>query len=195
MRTGLLIVISGPGGVGKDTLIERLLAIDPRLRYSISYTTRPRRDYEVDGRHYTFVTEAEFRELVRQGEFLEHKIVGGHLYGTSVDRVEELQAGGHDVILKIDVQGAEEVRRRRPDGVFVFVAPPSMAELLRRRINRGSDSEEVIEARQRLAEVEMGFAERYDHVVVNDDVARAVAEIEAILDRERRARRIQAETV
>lgn len=195
MRTGLLIVISGPGGVGKDTLIERLLAVDSRLRYSISYTTRPRRDYEVDGRHYSFVTEAEFRELVRRGEFLEHKVVGGHLYGTSMHRVEELQAGGHDVILKIDVQGAEEVRRRRPDGVFVFVAPPSMDELLRRRISRGSDSEEVIEARQRLAEVEMGFAERYDHVVVNDDVARAVAEIESILDRERRARRIQPETV
>jgi guanylate kinase len=184
------VVISGPGGVGKDTIIERLLAEDPRLRYSISYTTRPRRDYEVDGQHYTFVTEEEFEDLIRRGEFLEHKMVNGHLYGTSARRVEELLAQGWDVILKIDVHGAEEVRRKRPEGVFIFIAPPSMKELLRRRIHRGSDSEEVIEARQRLAEVEMGFAERYDYVVVNDQLDRAVAEIEAILERERRSRDI-----
>lgn len=195
MSAGLLIVISGPGGVGKDTIIERLLAVDARLRYSISYTTRPRREYEVDGKHYTFVDEGRFRELVREGEFLEHKVVNGHRYGTSVHRVEELQARGHDVILKIDVNGAEEVRRRRPDGVFIFIEPPSMEELLRRRIGRGSDPREVIEARQRLAEVEMGFADRYDHVVVNDEVERAVGEIEAILDRERRARGIVPERV
>lgn len=193
MSEGLLVVISGPGGVGKDTIIERLLKVDPRLRYSISFTTRPRRDYEVDGTHYTFVGAPRFHELVRTGEFLEHKVVNGHLYGTSVRRVEALQAQGHDVILKIDVHGAEDVRRKRPDGIFIFVAPPSMEELLRRRIRRGSDPEEVIEARQRLAEVEMGFAERYDYVVVNDEVERAVAEVEAILERERRARGILAE--
>ncbi len=194
MKRGLLIVISGPGGVGKDTIIERLLAEDSRLRYSISYTTRPRRDYEVDGQHYTFVSEEEFEELVRRGEFLEHKTVNGHLYGTSASRVEELQAQGWDVILKIDVHGAEEVRRKRPDGVFIFIAPPSMKELLRRRITRGSETEEAIEARQRLAEVEMGFAERYDYVVVNDQLDRAVAEIEAILERERQRRTISGES-
>ena len=193
MKRGLLVVLSGPGGVGKDTIIERLLAEDRGLRYSISYTTRPRRDYEVDGQHYTFVTEEEFQELIRQGEFLEHKVVNGHLYGTSAGRVEELQAQGWDVILKIDVHGAEEVRRKRPDGVFIFIAPPSMKELLRRRITRGSESEEVMEARQRLAEVEMGFAERYDYVVVNDELDRAVAEIEGILERERERRGITQE--
>ena len=176
--------------MGKDTVITRLLEVDPRLRYSVSYTTRPKRDYEVDGVHYTFVDEATFRRLVAEGEFLEHATVNGYLYGTSAQRVEDMQASGCDVILKIDVQGAENVRRRRPDGLFVFLAPPSMAELLRRRQGRGSETPDVIAARQRLAEVEMSFADRYDHVVVNDDATRAVEEIESILNRERERRGI-----
>lgn len=183
---GLLIVISGPGGVGKDTLIEMLLESDPRLSYSVSYTTRPRRDYEVDGEHYCFVDETGFWRLVAEGKLLEHARVNGYLYGTSVSRVEETLERGLDVILKIEVQGAEQVRQRRPDALFIFVEPPSMDELLRRRVQRGSEPPEVIEARQRLAEVEMGYAPYYDHVVVNDDAARAVAEIQAILERRRR---------
>ena len=190
VKPGLLIIMAGPGSVGKDTLIARLLEIDPRLRYSVSYTTRPPRDYEVDGVHYSFVDKPTFRRLIRRGEFLEHATFNAYLYGTSARRVEELQAAGRDVILKIDVQGAEKVRRKRPDGVFIFVAPPSMEELLRRRIERGTETPEVIAARQRLAEVEMAFADRYDHVVVNDDAERAVGEIESILDRERRRRGI-----
>lgn len=185
-RPGLLVVISGPGGVGKDTLIARLLELDGRLRYSVSYTTRVRRAYEVDGEHYSFVDRSTFHRLAAAGEFLEHATVNGFLYGTSEARVDALQAAGRDVILKIDVQGAEAVRRRRPDGVFIFIAPPSMEELLRRRVERGAESQEVVVARQRLAEVEMAFADRYDHVVVNDAAEVAVAEIEAILDRERR---------
>jgi guanylate kinase len=183
---GLLVVISGPGGVGKDTLIEMLRASDPRLSYAVSYTTRPRRDYEVDGEHYRFVDETHFWRLAAEGELLEHARVNGYLYGTSVGRVEEALEGSRDVILKIDVQGAEQVRQRRPDAVFFFIKPPSMDELLRRRVRRGSEPPEVIEARQRLAEVEMGYAPYYDHVVVNDDAGRAVAEIQAILERRRR---------
>jgi guanylate kinase len=181
-------VISGPGAVGKDYLIAKLRERDPRLRYSVSYTTRPRRDYEVDGVHYSFVDEAEFRRLIAEGEYLEHAEVNGYLYGTSAQRVEEMQRAGYDVILKIDVQGAEQVRRRRPDGVFIFIAPPSMTELLRRRQERGTEPPEVIAERQRLAAVEMSFADRYDHVVINDDAERAVAEIESVLDRERALR-------
>jgi guanylate kinase len=184
-----LVVISGPGGVGKDFLISRLLEDNPNLRYSVSYTTRPKRAYEEDGKHYTFVSEQEFRSLVAQGEFLEHATINGYLYGTSEDRVEQLQRQGHDVILKIDVKGAENVRRRRPDGVLIFVAPPSMEELMRRRLERGTETPEVIEARQRLAEVEMSFADRYDYVVVNDDAERALKEIEETLRREREKRR------
>jgi guanylate kinase len=183
--TALLVVISGPGGVGKDTLIEMLRERDPRLTYSVSYTTRPRRDYEVDGEHYCFVDEPTFRRLADEGELLEHARVNGHLYGTSASRVAESLSRGHDVILKIEVQGAEQVRERRPDAISVFISPPSMEELLRRRARRGSEAPEVMEARQRLAEVEMGFAPRYDYIVVNDDAERAVGEILAILERER----------
>ncbi len=186
--TALLVVLSGPGGVGKDTLIEMLRARDPRLTYSVSYTTRPRRDYEVDGQHYCFVDEARFRQLEADGELLEHARVNEHLYGTSSSRVTEALERGRDVILKIDVQGAEQVRIRRPDAVFVFISPPSMEELLRRRANRGSEPPEVMEARQRLAQVEMSYAPRYDHVVVNDDAERAVDEILDILEHERRER-------
>jgi guanylate kinase len=183
--TGLLVVMSGPGGVGKDTLIEMLRERDPRLVYSVSYTTRPRRDYEVDGEHYCFVDEAEFWRLAGEGELLEHARVNGYLYGTSASRVGAALRAGRDVILKIDVQGAEQVRQRRPDALFLFISPPSMEELLRRRALRGSEPPEVMAARQRLAEVEMGYVDRYDHVVVNDDAERAVAEIQAILGRER----------
>lgn len=184
----MLIVVSGPGGVGKDTLIDMLLARDPRLRYSVSYTTRPRRPYEVEGEHYRFVDQPTFWRLVEEGELLEHGRVNGNLYGTSARRVEEIRSQGCDAILKIDVQGAEQVRRRRPDGVFVFISPPSMEELLRRRTFRGTETAQEMESRQRLAEVEMGYASRYDHVVVNDDAERAAAEVQAILEQERRRR-------
>ncbi len=187
MSRGLLVVISGPGGVGKDTVIEILRRRNPSLRYSVSFTTRPRRPYEVDGVHYSFVDRSAFAGLVQQGALIEHATVDANLYGTSAARVEQGLQAGQDVVLKIDVQGAEQVRRRRPDGVFIFLAPPSMDELLRRRIGRGTESADVIESRQRLAEVEIAFADRYDHVVVNDDADRAVAEIESILRRQRRA--------
>ncbi|MFZ0215534.1 MAG: guanylate kinase [Candidatus Dormiibacterota bacterium] len=188
MNPGLLIVLSGPGGVGKDTVIERLRELNPRLRYSVSYTTRPRRDYERQDEHYTFVDRPTFKRMVEEDRFLEHAIVNGHCYGTSAERVERLQQAGDDVILKIEVQGAEQVRARRLDGVFVFLAPPSMEELLRRRLERGAESPEEVVARQQLAAREMSFVDRYDHVVVNDDLERAVGEIESILAAEREAR-------
>jgi guanylate kinase len=183
--TALLVVMSGPGAVGKDTLIEMMLARDPRLTYSVSYTTRPRREYEVDGEHYCFVDEPTFWRLEAEGELIEHARVNGYLYGTSVARVAEALGRGRDVILKIEVQGAEQVRERRPDAVFLFISPPSMEELLRRRTRRASEPPEAMAARQRLAEIEMSYAPRYDHVVLNDDAERAVAEIQEILERER----------
>lgn len=186
--SGMVIVMSGPGGVGKDTLIAMLRARNPRLCYSVSYTTRPRRAYEVDGKHYRFVDEHRFERLAAEGELLEHARIDGYLYGTSASRIEQALARGRDVILKIDVQGMEQVRQRRPEAVFIFISPPSMEELMRRRQVRGSEPEATIVARQRLAEVEMGYAERYDHVVVNDDAARAVGQIEAILEQERKGR-------
>lgn len=184
----LLVVISGPGGVGKDTIIERLLARNPKLCYSVSYTTRGRRDYEVDGEHYTFVDVPTFTRMVDEDAFLEHAKVNRNWYGTAASRVEAAQRAGYDVILKIDVQGADQVRQRRPDGVYMFIAPPSMDELIRRRVERGAESPEEIDARQKLAEWEMSFADRYDHIIVNDELDRAIEALEARIEEERRLR-------
>ena len=187
--TGLLIVISGPSGVGKDTIIERLLKMDANLRYSVSFTTRPKRDYEVDGVHYSFVTKPKFEELIARGELLEWAEYNGFYYGTSRTRVEKLQRQGLDVILKIEVRGAEQVREKRPDGVFIFIAPPSMEELLKRREERGSDTEKDIEERQRLARWEMSFAQYYDYVVTNEDAQVASNDVMEIIRMERKRRR------
>jgi len=191
--TGLLFVISGPGGVGKDTVIEKLLQANPNLHYSVSFTTRPKRDYEVDGKHYTFVDEERFRNLIARGELLEHARVNGYLYGTSRTRVEKAQKQGQDVILKIDVQGAETVRKKRPDAIFIFIQPPSMEELMKRRRKRGAEPPEVMRERQKLAEREMSFASFYDYVVVNENADQAARDIAAIIEAEKRRRRVQPE--
>jgi len=178
---GLIFVISGPSGVGKDALIEKLVALDPNLERSVSYTTRRPRSNERDGVDYSFVGRDEFQRLVDRGEFLEYATYDGNMYGTSARRVEELQSAGHDVILKIEVKGAEQVRRRLPDATFIFLAPPSMQELIRRTALRQTESAEERSARQMIAETEMTFAPHYDHVVVNDDLDRAVGEVLAII--------------
>src|SRR5207302_602633 len=136
-RPGLIFVISGPSGVGKDVLVTALLRRDTRLRYSVSFTTRPRRDYEVEGVHYSFVNREAFERMVVEGAFLEWAEYNGHLYGTSLEFVDQTQRQGLDLILKIEVNGAEQVRRRRPDAIFIFIAPPSLEELARRRQERG----------------------------------------------------------
>lgn len=192
MREGLLIVISGPGAVGKDTLIQKLRELEPGVVYSVSYTTRPKRDYERNDVHYTFVTPKKFKELIGSGELLEHAEINGHLYGTSRTRVEESQKSGRDVILKIDVRGAEQVREKRPDGIFIFLAPPSLEELMRRRKERGSESPEEMEQRQRLAQWELDHAQYYDYVVVNDDIDRAARDVLRIIEQERRRRSTEA---
>jgi guanylate kinase len=185
VRRGLLIVISGPSGVGKDTLIRHLLELDPNLVYSVSGTTREPRPGEKPGENYTFLTRKEFEEHVARGAFLEHATYNGHLYGTFHERVEEARDRGRDVVLKIDVQGAEQVRRLIPDAIRIFVTAPSEEELERRQTERGSESPTDLEARRRIAEKEMTFASHYDHVVTNDDVERAVEEILALIRRAR----------
>jgi len=193
-RPGLLVVISGPGGVGKDTVIEKLCRLDPSIRYSVSFTTRPRRDYEVDGVHYSFVTKPKFEELIGRGELLEWTRLeaNGYLYGTSRSRVEKLQRQGYDVVLKIEVHGAEAVRQQRPDGVFIFIQPPSMEELVRRRMARGSEDPQEMALRQKQAQWEMSHAQYYDYVVVNEDADNAARDVLEII-RAERARRLQPE--
>jgi guanylate kinase len=186
VRRGLLIVVSGPSGVGKDTLIRRLLEIDENLVYSVSGTTRQPRPGEKPDENYTFLTREQFEALVDQGAFLEHANYNGHLYGTFRDRVEKARDAGRDVLLKIDVQGAEQVRRLLPDAVFIFVVAPSEQELERRQVERGSESPQDLASRRRIGEREMTYAKAYEHVVTNDDVERAVGEIRQIIEDARR---------
>jgi guanylate kinase len=161
--------------------------MDPTLRYSVSATTRPPRPGEVDGANYTFVTREGFKTLVDDGAFLEHAEYAGNLYGTLRDRVAQAREAGHDIVLKIDVQGAAQVRAKVPDGIFIFLAPPSMDELDRRQTLRDSETSEDRIARRKIAEQEMAYAKHFDHIVVNDDVERAAAEILRII-REARER-------
>jgi guanylate kinase len=184
-KRGLLIVISGPSGVGKDTLIKRLLELDRNLRYSVSCTTRPPRPGEQDGVDYSFVSRERFQQLIDEGAFLEHATYNGNLYGTLAERVERARADGHDIVLKIEVQGAEQVRKNVPDAILIFVVPPSVDELVRRQMKRNTESSQDMAARRQIAEREMEYSSRYDHVVVNDEVERAVAQVLQIIQKAR----------
>jgi len=184
-RRGQLIVISGPSGVGKDTLIHRLLQLDPSLRYSVSYTTRAPRKGEVDGVNYRFVSRGQFEELIQKGALLEHASYDGNLYGTPIAPLDAARDEGHDVVLKIDVQGAEQVRDKAADAVRIFLAPPSMDELMRRRTGRHSESATDSQSRQAIALREMELAPHFHHVVVNDDLERAARDVLAVIQRSR----------
>ena len=180
-RRGLLIVISGPSGVGKDTLIQRLLKRDGNLSKSVSFTTRPPRPGEVAGVDYVFTTRPEFELARREGKLLESAEYDGHLYATSANMVEEFRSAGRDTILKIDVQGAEQVRKLVPDALFIFIAPPSMDELGQRLKKRKTESESDLAARREIAKTEMSYSPRYDYIVINDDVDRAADEVLRII--------------
>jgi guanylate kinase len=176
-----LYVISAPSGAGKTSLVKEALKRDPNLRMSVSYTTRRRRESEVDGRDYHFVDRARFEAMVTAGDFLEHANVFDNLYGTSRSQVQGLIAQGHPVILEIDWQGARQVRAALPDAVTVFVLPPSRAELERRLRDRKTDSDAVIERRLRDAVADMGHWSEFSYVIVNEDFDKAVHDLRSIL--------------
>ena len=178
---GRLFVIAAPSGAGKTSLVKALLAGDPNRRFSVSTTTRPKRPMEVDGVDYHFVSHADFEAMVAADAFLEYAQVFDNWYGTTRAAVEALRGAGHDVILEIDWQGARQVRERLPDGIGIFVLPPSRAELERRLRTRAQDSDAVIARRLRDAADDITHWDEFDFVVVNDRFDLALAELEAIL--------------
>ena len=178
---GTLIVYSGPSGVGKGTLLQPYLAAHQEARLSVSVTTRDPRPGEVDGVHYWFVTEERFSQLVETGGLLEHARYSAHGYGTPRAQVEEQLAQGRDVILEIEVQGAMQIKRSFPDAVFVFILPPSLEELRHRLSGRGTEPPQVVEARLAAALRELEYAKEYDYLIVNDDLQRAGAKLEAVI--------------
>jgi guanylate kinase len=181
MKRGRLIVIAAPSGAGKTSLMKALLESAPTLRLSVSHTTRKRRDTEQEGREYHFVSVPEFERLNEAQEFLEHARVFGNLYGTSRAFVEQQLAAGHDVVLEIDWQGAQQVRRAMPQCVSVFILPPSRRALAERLARRATDTPEVIARRLAEAAGDMSHYREFDYVVVNDDFARAVADLKRII--------------
>jgi guanylate kinase len=180
-RRGSLFVIAAPSGAGKTSLVKAVLDRDPGLRVSVSHTTRKQRPTEVAGRDYNFVTVEEFKRLIEKNEFLEHAQVFDNFYGTGRAQVEALRGAGHDVILEIDWQGAQQVRKAQPDCKSVFILPPSRAELETRLRNRKTDSDQVIERRLRDSIADMSHYAEFDCVIVNDHFETAVAQLLAIL--------------
>lgn len=174
---GRLIVVSGPSGAGKSTLIRAALDAVPNLAYSVSATTRTPREGEVDGRDYIFLTREEFEEWISEGKFLEWAEYSNNLYGTPEQRVEEFLRSGLSVILEIELQGARQVRQKRPDAVMIFVRAPSLEETRKRLEGRATENSEALEARMTTALDEVSARSEFDYEVVNEDRERACKEI------------------
>ncbi len=181
---GRLIVLAAPSGAGKTTLVHKLLEREARLKFSISYTTRPKREMEVHGDDYFFGSEGQFRAMRDHDAFLESAEVFDHWYGTSAAYVQSLIDDGRSVLLEIDWQGAQQVRERRPDAVCVFIMPPSRDELERRLRGRKTDAEEVIARRLRDALSDMTHWSEFDYVVINDNLDKAADELAALVSAE-----------
>lgn len=184
MSEGLLIVLSGPSGVGKGTVCSALRQCSPELVYSVSATTRSPREGEIDGVNYFFKSREEFQRMIERDELLEWAEYVGNYYGTPAEFVHRSLAEGKDVILEIEVKGALKVREKFPDGVFVFLVPPSLGELEKRIVNRGTEAPETIRKRLNAAQEEIGLMRHYDYVVVNDNVDSACERIRAIITAE-----------
>lgn len=181
MKKGRLIVISGPSGVGKGTVVKALMERDPKVHVSVSATTRPMRPNEVDGVHYYFISHEKFEEMIAQDLFLEHAQYVGNRYGTPEEPVDRMLEQGYDVILEIEVQGGLQVMQRRPDAISVFIAAPSFEILGARLRGRGDTDEEKVLMRLQQARMEYLVAPQYQFIVVNDRLEDAVSDVQAIL--------------
>ena len=178
---GLLFIVTAPSGAGKSSLVNAVLADDPALALSISYTTRAPRAGETNGREYHFVDRAAFQKMLEAGEFLESAEVHGNFYATSQKQITDSRAAGRDVVLEIDWQGAAQVRRLFPEAIGIFILPPSPAELERRLRARGKDSDEAIRRRLAAAEAEMSHAGEFDYVIINNDFEEARRDLAAVV--------------
>jgi guanylate kinase len=183
-KGGHLVVISGPSGVGKSTVIAEVMHQRDNLVFSVSYTTREPRAGEEDGVSYHFVDKAEFERMIRDGELLEYTQYAGNYYGTALADIQKFSSQGLDVLLDIEVEGASNVKRKADNAVLIFVAPPSFEELSRRLHGRRTENEEVVRARLEKAQVELKQIPNYDYLVVNDSVIRAASDIISILNAE-----------
>lgn len=182
---GLLIVVSGPSGAGKGTICKELLKNHQEVGISISVTTRQPRAGEIDGVNYFFRTREEFKEMIARDELLEYAEVYGNYYGTPKQFVIDQIRGGRDILLEIDIQGAMQIRKKYTEGIFVFIIPPSMAELRNRIIHRGSETPDTLETRVSSAIEEITFIDKYDYFIINDTVDAAVAQLNCIIQAEK----------
>ncbi|EKT4524015.1 guanylate kinase [Pseudomonas putida] len=178
--SGTLYIVSAPSGAGKTSLVTALTKDDPKIRVSVSHTTRAMRPGEQHGVNYHFVKHDEFKALIEQGDFLEHAEVFGNFYGTSRSALQQTLEQGYDLILEIDWQGAQQVRKLMPEALSVFILPPSQQALRQRLDNRGQDSEEIIEGRMKEAVSEMVHYDEYDYVIINDEFDVALKELKAV---------------
>ena len=188
----LIIIISAPSGSGKTTVVERLLAELPRVKRSISCTTRPPRQGEQEGRDYFFVSEGDFRRKIENGEFLEWEETFGNFYGTPLEQFTGAMENGQDLILSIDVKGARQVKEKFPGAISVFIMPPSTEELESRLRKRNTDRKDQVDLRLKEARRELEAADEYDYLVVNDDLDGAVTELKSVLEAERQKRQENA---
>lgn len=179
-KSGVLIVISGPSGVGKGTICKRIMERHPDIKFSISMTTRAPRANEVDGVDYYFTDKANFEKMIQEKGFLEYAVVHGNYYGTPIQSVENSLKNGENILLDIDIQGALQVKRRYPKGVYVFIIPPSMTELKNRIIKRGSETDSTLDTRFKNAFKELELVVAYDYYIINDDLDNAVNTLDTI---------------
>ena len=189
MTSGNLFIVTAPSGAGKTSLVKALLEHDKQIKLSVSYTTRPPRPGETDGKDYHFVTEQKFLEMLERGDFLESALVYGNRYGTSQPWIESAMRAGTDILLEIDWQGAEQVRKIFPRAIGIFILPPSLEALLERLKGRGQDSGEVIARRLAAAREDIRHVEQFDYVIINDVFESALQDLIAVV----RAQRLKAE--
>ncbi len=180
-KRGTSYVISAPSGAGKTTLCRKLTENIQGTKLSVSYTTRSPREGEVDGVHYTFISENKFKKMIEKKEFAEWAVVHGNLYGTAIKRLKKLNDDGYDIILDIDTRGAMQLKKNYDNAVYIFILPPSMDILKKRLVNRKTDSKEIIEERINNAKDEMSKCMDYDYVIVNDKLEMAYNELESIV--------------